>query len=121
MLQADQHLKRQVYDYSTYRAMTKVGSSRELSGHVGYLGQIASLSLIIPDGNRTRGEVHYFIPQKTTASSLTIGSQINEVELSILQQRGALTLPAKDLCDELIYAYFKWVHPLGMEYLFHCL
>lgn len=37
---------------------------------------------------------------------------MNQVELQILEKRGALSLPPKDLCDELIHAYFKWVAPI---------
>jgi hypothetical protein len=50
------------------------------------------------------------LPKPDKASAVL--TRINQVELEILKARGALSLPPKELCDELIEAYFKWVAPI---------
>ncbi|EAU37205.1 cutinase transcription factor 1 alpha [Aspergillus terreus NIH2624] len=39
-------------------------------------------------------------------------TDLDNLELDILHQRGAFLLPPKPLCDELVEAYFKWVAPV---------
>jgi hypothetical protein len=54
--------------------------------------------------------VHFPLPKMAKDSALS--TRMNKIELEILQRRGALSLPPKELCDELIEAYFKWVAPI---------
>jgi hypothetical protein len=39
-------------------------------------------------------------------------TELDNVEIDILHQRGAFLLPPRSLCDELVEAYFKWVAPI---------
>jgi len=45
-------------------------------------------------------------------TSLKQNPNVDELELSFLQQRGAFLLPPRELCDEIVAAYFKWVAPI---------
>ena len=36
----------------------------------------------------------------------------DQIEIDILQQRGAFLLPPKALCDELVESFFQWVAPV---------
>jgi hypothetical protein len=112
ILQADDDIKK--HDYSTYATLAKPETAHkpiEDPGRVAYVAEFSDLSLFIHDYQMQSGEVHYPLP-KTGNSSIRVLSELNELELKILHQRGALDLPPRELCDELVDAYFKWVAPI---------
>ena len=39
-------------------------------------------------------------------------TDLDNLEIDILHQRGAFLLPPRALCDELVESYFKWVAPV---------
>lgn len=54
--------------------------------------------------------VHY--PLLVDAANQRMATKMNKEETDILKRRGALKLPPRDVCEELIDAYFKWVAPV---------
>lgn len=78
-------------------------------GRVAYLEEFSNMSLLIQEYQGPIG-VHYPLPKVSKDRALS--SKMNQVELDILHRRGALSLPPKELCDELVEAYFKWVAPI---------
>ncbi|POS84143.1 hypothetical protein EPUL_001820, partial [Erysiphe pulchra] len=58
-----------------------------------------------------RYAVHYPLPENAKGSRARL-TELDNVEISILRQRGAFLLPPKALCDELVDSYFKWVAPI---------
>ena len=76
---------------------------------IAYLGESSNLSLLLHQLYGAASVLHY---------PLTIGApeiklkHLDEVEMSILRQRGAFLLPSRALCDELIESYFTWVAPI---------
>lgn len=58
----------------------------------------------------TTDAVHYPLPED--AANQRMATKMNPEEMDILAKRGALQLPPRNLCEELIDAYFKWVAPV---------
>ncbi|KAM3079799.1 Transcriptional activator of fatty acid utilization [Clarireedia jacksonii] len=113
ILQADQHIKRQPDGLNSYVELTSLTISKspiENPGRVAYLQEGSSLALLL-NPSISSGTVHYPLPELPT-SDKAVTTKMNEVEMEILRKRGALELPPRDLCDQLIEAYFKWVAPL---------
>lgn len=113
-MQADHHIQKQPDDSATYAVLAETDVSQhpiENPGRVAYIAEHSNMALIIPNYNAEAGDVHFPL-NLNEPDSLEIMTQLNELEISILQQRGALSLPPKELCDELVNAYFKWVHPI---------
>ncbi|KAL4787599.1 fungal-specific transcription factor domain-containing protein [Aspergillus varians] len=81
------------------------------AGRVAYLGESSNLSLLVQDRHGTTDVVHYPLPPNIRGSRARI-TDLDNLELEILHQRGAFLLPPKPLCDELVDAYFKWVAPV---------
>lgn len=81
------------------------------AGRVAYLGESSNLSLLVQDRHGTTDVVHYPLPPNIRGSRARI-TDLDNLELDILHQRGAFLLPPKPLCDELVDAYFKWVAPV---------
>lgn len=81
------------------------------AGRVAYLGESSNLSLLVHDRHGTTDVVHYPLPDsvKGTRARLT---ELDNIEIDILHQRGAFLLPPRALCDELVEAFFKWVAPV---------
>lgn len=81
------------------------------AGRVAYLGESSNLSLLVHDRHGTTDVVHYPLPDsvKGTRARLT---ELDNIEIDILHQRGAFLLPPRGLCDELVEAFFKWVAPV---------
>lgn len=75
-----------------------------------YLGESSNLTLLVNDKNGTTDGVHYPLPE--TVRGTRTKSELDSIEVDILHQRGAFLLPPRELCDELIDAYFKWVAPI---------
>ncbi|GIC94826.1 CeGAL family transcription factor [Aspergillus udagawae] len=81
------------------------------AGRVAYLGESSNLSLLVQDRHGTTDVVHYPLPPNIRGSRARL-TDLDNLELDILHQRGAFLLPPKPLCDELVEAYFKWVAPI---------
>ncbi|KAL3441265.1 fungal-specific transcription factor domain protein [Aspergillus insuetus] len=99
---------------STYAQFMKPKFARapiKEAGRVAYLGESSNLSLLVQDRHGTTDVVHYPLPPNIRGSRARI-TDLDNLELDILHQRGAFLLPPKPLCDELVDAYFKWVAPV---------
>jgi Fungal specific transcription factor domain len=81
------------------------------AGRVAYLGESSNLTLLVHDRQGSADVVHYPLPENVRGSRARL-TELDNVEMDILHQRGAFLLPPRALCDELIEAYFKWVHPI---------
>ncbi|KAK9580470.1 Transcriptional activator of fatty acid utilization [Aspergillus fumigatus] len=81
------------------------------AGRVAYLGESSNLSLLVQDRHGTTDVVHYPLPPNIRGSRARL-TDLDNLELDILHQRGAFLLPPKPLCDELVEAYFRWVAPI---------
>jgi uncharacterized protein YdaU (DUF1376 family) len=81
------------------------------AGRVAYLGESSNLTLLVNDQQGSADVVHYPLPENVRGSRARL-TELDNVEIDILHQRGAFLLPPRSLCDELIEAYFKWVHPI---------
>ncbi|KAI9678240.1 MAG: Transcriptional activator of fatty acid utilization [Caeruleum heppii] len=81
------------------------------AGRVAYLGESSNLSLLVHDRHGTTDVVHYPLPENIRGTRARL-TELDNVEIDILHQRGAFLLPPRVLCDELIDAYFKWVAPV---------
>ncbi|PGH15049.1 hypothetical protein AJ80_05674 [Polytolypa hystricis UAMH7299] len=81
------------------------------AGRVAYLGESSNLSLLVHDRHGTTDVVHYPLPEGIRGSKSRL-TELDNLEIDILHQRGAFLLPPRSLCDELVDAYFKWVAPV---------
>ena len=81
------------------------------AGRVAYLGESSNLSLLVHDRHGTTDVVHYPLPDTVKGSRARL-TDLDNLEIDILHQRGAFLLPPRTLCDELVEAYFKWVAPV---------
>ncbi len=81
------------------------------AGRVAYLGESSNLTLLVHDRHGTADVVHYPLPENVRGSRARL-TELDNVEIDILHQRGAFLLPPRTLCDELIDNYFKWVAPI---------
>lgn len=81
------------------------------AGRVAYLGESSNLTLLVHDRQGDEDVVHYPLPENVRGSRARL-TELDNVEIDILHQRGAFLLPPRALCDELIESYFKWVHPI---------
>lgn len=80
------------------------------AGRVAYLGESSNLSLLVHDRGNT-DVVHYPLPENIRGTRARL-TELDNLEIDILHQRGAFLLPPRQLCDELVEAYFKWVAPV---------
>ncbi|KAK0745030.1 fungal-specific transcription factor domain-containing protein [Apiosordaria backusii] len=81
------------------------------AGRVAYLGESSNLTLLVHDRQSSADVVHYPLPENIKGSRARL-TELDNVEIDILHQRGAFLLPPRSLCDELIDSYFKWIHPV---------
>lgn len=81
------------------------------AGRVAYLGESSNLSLLVQDRHGTTDVVHYPLPETVRGARARI-NELDNIEIDILNQRGAFLLPPRALCDELVEAYFKWIAPI---------
>ncbi|KAF2164343.1 hypothetical protein M409DRAFT_67875 [Zasmidium cellare ATCC 36951] len=81
------------------------------AGRVAYLGESSNLSLLVQDRHGTTDVVHYPLPENVRGARARI-NELDNVEIDILHQRGAFLLPPRQLCDELVDAYFTWIAPV---------
>ncbi len=81
------------------------------AGRVAYLGESTNLSLLVQDHHGTEDVVHYPLPENVRGAKDKV-SDVDNMEIEILHQRGAFLLPPRALCDELVESYFRWVAPV---------
>ncbi|RDW92067.1 hypothetical protein BP5796_01461 [Coleophoma crateriformis] len=81
------------------------------AGRVAYLGESSNLTLLVHDRHGSADVVHYPLPENVRGSRARL-TELDNVEIDILHQRGAFLLPPRSLCDELVEAYFRWVAPI---------
>ncbi|KAI0132756.1 fungal-specific transcription factor domain-containing protein [Xylariales sp. AK1849] len=81
------------------------------AGRVAFLGESSNLTLLVHDRQGSSDVVHYPLPDNVRGSRARL-TELDNIEIDILHQRGAFLLPPRALCDELIDAYFRWVHPI---------
>ena len=81
------------------------------AGRVAYLGESSNLSLLVHDRHGNTDVVHYPLPESVKGPKARL-TELDDVEIDILHQRGAFLLPPRALCDELVEAYFRWVAPV---------
>ncbi|KAI9843426.1 MAG: Transcriptional activator of fatty acid utilization, partial [Thelocarpon superellum] len=81
------------------------------AGRVAYLGESSNLSLLVHDRHGNDDVVHYPLPENVRGTRARL-TELDNVEIDILYQRGAFLLPPRALCDELVDAYFAWVAPV---------
>lgn len=74
-------------------------------GRVSYVAELSNLSMLVHGYNSPTSVVHY-------SGDLVKSNRLDESELDILRRRGALILPPREVCDDLVKAYFKWVAPM---------
>ena len=75
------------------------------------MGETSNLSLIVPEKYGTSDVVHYPLPD-TVKGSRDGMTELDNIEIEILHQRGAFLLPPRALCDELVDSFFQWVAPV---------
>jgi len=110
----EEEAAKQAIDISTYKQFMKPRFTRapiKEAGRVAYLGESSNLSLLVHDKNGTTDVVHYPLPENVRGSRARL-TELDNVEIAILHQRGAFLLPPRALCDELIDSYFQWVAPV---------
>ena len=81
------------------------------AGRVAYLGESSNLSLLVHDRHGTTDVVHYPLPENIRGTRARL-TEMDQMEIDSLQQRGAFLLPPRALCDELIDSFFRWIHPV---------
>lgn len=81
------------------------------AGRVAYLGESSNLSLLVHDRHGTSDVVHYPLPD-TVKGTRARANELDDLELRILHERGAFLLPPRQLCDELVEAFFTWIAPV---------
>ena len=81
------------------------------AGRVAYLGESSNLSLLVHDRHGTTDVVHYPLPDTVKGARAGL-TELDNIEIEILHQRGAFLLPPRALCDELVDAFFKWIAPV---------
>ena len=110
----DAQARKEEVDSSTYLNLMKPKFTRAPiteAGRVAYLGESSSLTLLVHDQQGSADVVHYPLPENVRGSRARL-TELDNIEIEILHQRGAFLLPPRSLCDDLIDSYFRWVHPI---------
>ncbi|KAH8659064.1 fungal-specific transcription factor domain-containing protein [Tricladium varicosporioides] len=110
----DAQARQQADHEGTYAQFMKPKFTRapiKEAGRVAYLGESSNLTLLVHDRHGTADVVHYPLPENVRGTRARL-TELDNVEIDILHQRGAFLLPPRGLCDELVEAYFTWVAPI---------
>jgi len=114
----EEQQKKEEFDKATLASYMNVAMKPKFTrapiteaGRVAYMGESSNLTLLVHDRQSDSDVVHYPLPDNVRGSRARL-TQLDNVEIDILHQRGAFLLPPRSLCDELIESYFKWVHPI---------
>lgn len=111
---SDQYYANQQLSNGTYAQFMKPKFARapiKEAGRVAYLGESSNLSLLVQDRHGSSDVVHYPLPENVRGARARI-NELDNVEIDVLHQRGAFLLPPRQLCDELVDAYFTWIAPV---------
>lgn len=76
------------------------------AGRVAFLGESSNYGLLVHGRQGSSDAVLYPVPDDVRLSEL------DSEDIDMLHRRGAFLLPPRSLCDQLIDAYFEWVHPI---------
>ncbi|KAG9231213.1 fungal-specific transcription factor domain-containing protein [Amylocarpus encephaloides] len=110
----ESQMRQRADDDKTYTQFMKPKFTRapiKEAGRVAYLGESSNLTLLVHDRHGSADVVHYPLPENVRGTRARL-TELDNVEIDILHQRGAFLLPPRSLCDELVDAYFKWVAPI---------
>lgn len=80
-----------------------------ITGPSTFLGSSSNLNLLL-EQPEDGGSFHYALPEEITLNSSRT-SDLNNEEIEILKFRGAFLLPPRDLCDDIVEAFFEKIHP----------
>jgi len=111
---SDEYAAQQVTHNGTYAQFMKPKFARapiKEAGRVAYLGESSNLSLLVHDRYGNTDVVHYPLPENVRGTKARV-NDLDNMEIEILHQRGAFLLPPRQLCDELVEAFFKWISPV---------
>jgi hypothetical protein len=81
------------------------------AGRVFYLAEMSNMSVLLHNYHNPDSKVHYQFPADWEQQTI-VPTRTDDIELEILRVREALSLPAKEVCDELVNAFFTWVAPI---------
>ena len=110
----EQYLEQQRQSNGTYAQYMKPKFARapiKEAGRVAFLGESSNLTLLVQDRHGTNDVVHYPLPDSTRGAHARI-SELDELEIRILHERGAFLLPPRQLCDELVEDFFTHIAPV---------
>ncbi|PSK54113.1 Cutinase transcription factor 1 alpha [Elsinoe australis] len=110
----EQYLEHQRQSNGTYAQYMKPKFARapiKEAGRVAYLGESSNLTLLVQDHHGTNDVVHYPLPDTHRGARARI-TELDELEIRILHERGAFLLPPRQLCDELVEDFFTWIAPV---------
>jgi len=110
----EQYLEAQKTQNSTWAQYMKPKFARapiKEAGRVAYLGESSNLALLVHDQHGTTDVVHYPLPDTVKGTRARM-SEMDDLEIRILHERGAFLLPPRQLCDELVDDFFKWIAPV---------
>lgn len=110
----EEYIAQQDVHNQTYTQFMKPKFARapiKEAGRVAYLGESSNLSLLVHDKHGTTDVVHYPLPENVKGPRAR-ANELDELELRILHERGAFLLPPRQLCDELVDAFFNWIAPV---------
>jgi hypothetical protein len=104
----EQQLMEDASDVTLYAQFLKpeIRNTPIEAGRVTYLAEYSNFSKLIDDEG-----VHYPWPGGFKDSRAKLAN-LEKLEVDTLRQRGALSLPHWELCDDLVSSYFKWVAPV---------
>lgn len=84
-------------------------NNKTASGVVAFLGSSSNINLLF-EPQEEGDSFHYALPNDLGGRKSRLNELDNE-ELEILKFRGAFLLPPRDLCDDLIEAFFEKIYP----------
>lgn len=97
-------------DSSTHLSYLLYPSSLRESGRITFFGSSSNLNLLL-EPNSSSNTFHFPLPELEGQSSSSRLNQMDQDEINVLKFRGAFLLPPRDLCDDIVDAYFEKVHP----------
>ncbi|KAF2155046.1 hypothetical protein K461DRAFT_107018 [Myriangium duriaei CBS 260.36] len=110
----EQYLEHQRQSNGTYAQYMKPKFARapiKEAGRVAFLGESSNLTLLVQDHHGMNDVVHYPLPDTQRGARARI-TELDELEIRILHERGAFLLPPRQLCDELVEDFFTWIAPV---------
>lgn len=80
-------------------------------GRIAYVGESSNLPFLVDDDPSVTNVIHYQLPEIFRDPRAKLAKMEN-TEVNMLRQRGALNLPPWRVCDHLVELYFTWVAPV---------